>query len=302
LIVRSLYGIVAAALLAFQGVSCLPADLRPPPGSILLTVTSADEPSVTTADGWTIAVDRLLLGMGNSFINGCTAYSESGYLRLLDGRLPSDQKLVILFGLGQCNFSFNVTWPYDDAVLGEGVTEADRELMGGSDVVDPSRGRQGIAVDFAATATRDRETKRVHWMFHQITSYPRCRRAVSGVPSRAIELESEVSLAFHLLVRGTAMFANDADPDMAKLRFDPIAAADFDADDEITLDELGAISLDMARQYGPYSVLAGGGPVAHTLEDYLYIVLLRQLVDFREDIACDTVPGFTPSDGKGPPR
>jgi len=114
-----MFAIVTVALVSLGAASCLPVDTRPPAGSILLTLTSDDEPSVTTADGWSIAVDRLLLGIGNTSLgndeaswssssNQCTHYSDAHYGRLLDGRLRTDQKVGTIFGLGQCNFYFRV--------------------------------------------------------------------------------------------------------------------------------------------------------------------------------------------------
>src|SRR5689334_11162816 len=89
-------GALFTALLAMLGSpSCLPADTRPPPGSILLLVSSADQPTTVTADGWSITIDRLLLGMGDASLGfNCKTYSESDYLRLLDARITTDQKLV----------------------------------------------------------------------------------------------------------------------------------------------------------------------------------------------------------------
>ena len=108
--------VVAAALLGLAGASCLPADTRPPPGSVLLTVTSGDAPSVPTVDGWAIAVDRLFIGMGQAgFEYECKTYTDEGpgprYDRLLDATLHADQKISISYGLGKCIFGFGVTWP-----------------------------------------------------------------------------------------------------------------------------------------------------------------------------------------------
>jgi hypothetical protein len=291
----------AALSVALGGAACLPADTRPVPGSILLLATSEDEPSTTTADGWTITIDRLVLGLGNaSFVTAdCSRYSEAHYVRLLDGRLVHEQKISILYGLGQCNFGFQVLWPGSDTLLGEGVTEADRQLMVGGEVEGPpGPRREGIAVDFAATATRGGETKRMHWPFGQATTNPGCMRSAPDATMRSLELESGQDLTLHLGVRGVTLFGDDADPDDALLRFDAIAAADThfgNADGDVALDELGDVTLEAARQFAPgrYAVgreMQGGTP--HSLEDYIHLVLLRRLVGFREDIACSSFLGF----------
>jgi hypothetical protein len=291
-------GFVAASLGVLGGASsCLPTDTRAPPGSIRLTVSSADEHAVTTVDGWSIDVERLVLGIGDASLEyPCTSYSEARYARLLDALRPGDQKLSHLFGLGQCFFSFRVGWPSSETLLGEGVTEADRELMQFRPGTGPRI--EGVTVDFGATATRGEETKRVRWMLRQSTPYL-CGHAANDQPPRPIELQEGVNLDLHIGVRGAVLFGDDASPNTAALRFDTIAAADEtygDADGEITLEELGRVTLAVARRSGPYGV----GTVQSSLRslgDYVAVVLLGQMLRFREDIACQTGFGRPPDRG-----
>src|SRR5689334_23980887 len=133
--------LLTAVLAVLGNPSCLPADTRPPPGSILLLVSSADQPTTVTDDGWSITIDRLLLAMGDASLGfNCKTYSESDYLRLLDARITTDQKLVVLYGEGRCYFDFGVRWPTSDTVLGEGITEADRDLMAAPEMAPPGQG------------------------------------------------------------------------------------------------------------------------------------------------------------------
>jgi hypothetical protein len=306
--VRLRFGLGALALTSLAGAACLPTDTRTPPASIFLTVTSADQPLVTTADGWSIVVDRLLLGIGGAgFLPGafdnrsCNIYSEARYFRLLDARLPTDQKVSTIFGLGRCNFSFAIGWPSDDTLLGENVTQADKDLMAVSTFGDGRLRTQGIAIDFAATATRGPETKQVRWKLRQGTGMT-CSRTVAGMPSQPFELESEANLAFPIGIRGAALFADNASPD-ATLRFDSIAAADTvhgNADGEITLDEVAKVTLNVARQYGPYKATSVPRaparpdlPGSASLTDYIYGDLLPTLVRMREGVTC--AAGFRPS-------
>jgi len=269
---------------------------------MLLLVTSDDQPSTTTVDGWSITVDRLMVGIGEAaLLHPCDEYSEAHYLRVLDGRLIRDQKLNIMYGLGQCNFGFQIISPLRDAVLGEGVTEADLERMASSASRQPGSVREdGIAVDFAATATRGGETMRVHWPFKQPTTYLPCARGTMKSP-QTIALRSGEDLSFHIGLRGVALFSDndlfldDAGtpaPATPALRFDPIAAADTtfgNADGEVTLDELDDVPIKFAQQFGPYLALPGlGGSFAIKLGDYVHVVLSHRLVSFREDVTCAT--------------
>ena len=75
---RLRFGLVAFALASFGAAACLPTDTRTPPASIFLRVSSADEPSETTADGWTIVVDRLLVCIGGASL-GISNTAEFDY-------------------------------------------------------------------------------------------------------------------------------------------------------------------------------------------------------------------------------
>jgi hypothetical protein len=194
-------------------------------------------------------------------------------------------------------------------LLGENVTQADKDRMAGSgsEFGDPRQRMQGIAIDFAATATRGPETKQVRWRFRQGAGLL-CARTVAGMTAEPIELASEASLAFHIGIRGAALFADDASPD-ASLRFDSIASADTiygNGDGEITLDEVGKVTLNVARRYGRYDAASVPGapvgpriPGSATLEDYINRELLTAMVRMREDVTC--TGGFGPTQGPSGP-
>jgi hypothetical protein len=265
---------------------------------VLLTVTSGDEPSVITADGWSMTVDRLFIGLGNAGFEprtDCETYSDSSYDRLLDATLSKEQKLSIIYALGNCPFHLNLWSPSPEAVLGEGVTEADREAMGGLGATTPNRPPVGIAVDFAATALRGAETKRMHWRFRQFTSYGPCSPRAEDRTPLPLVLHSDENLTVRTAVRGTVLFADDAAA-TASLRFDPMAEADTTpggGDGEVTLQELGMVRIEDARRFGPYGC-NGGLCSPRTLEDYLYQVLFQQIVQFSAPFGCDSNPGTGP--------
>lgn len=297
-------GVVAIVIGLFGGAtSCLPSDTRPAPGSLTLVVTSDDQHALETTDGWSIAIDRLLIGIGNASLRTgignaslrrCTPYSDTFYGRLLDGRLSTDQKLSVIYGLGQCYFDFSTLFPHSDTLLGEGVSEADREMMRGPTERPTGPPGRGFAVALAATATRGTVVKRMHWMFGQTTPYFNCAWTTSASRSD-LDLQSDQHITLHIVPRPEALFYDDIGVNAA-LRFDLFADADTagNADDEITLDELGAISLDVARRSGLYSLPERLPSPPRSFEDYLNLVLLRNLVGFREAIACETIPAYGP--------
>src|SRR6202012_4497922 len=112
------------AFLAAVGVlianACVPADTRPPPTTLLVTVSPspAFTSTVTTADGWTISFDRVFIDMGNEgFSDSCTVYGEADYDRILNLAAGQNQKLGLLHGLGTCDLRFRVGPPSLEAVL-----------------------------------------------------------------------------------------------------------------------------------------------------------------------------------------
>jgi hypothetical protein len=179
-------------------------------------------------------------------------------------------------------------------LLGEGVSEADKELMGAPDNAAPGPHPEGIAVDFAATATRGPEIKRVHWMFRQAMTLKRCRRTNETSPPPGFRLQGDENVTLQFGIRGLELFGDDAGS-TAALRFDPIARADTDfgdGDGDVTLDELGRVRLDSLRGSGAYSAASYTTSVPQTLEDYMYLVLLPKLVRFPENVLCDPELGL----------
>jgi len=306
IVCRTLAWLSAAVASLGGAASCLPVDTRLPPGSLFLALVSDDEPSIMTADGWSISVDRLFLGIGHASLGeGCTRYSDDDYDRLLDGRLPAAQKVGVLYGLGQCDFQFVIRSPSPNTVLGAGVTEADKMQMGIWDDREPHL-HDNSALDFAATATRGGETKHVRWMISQSTSYLDCARQTEG-GSRLMRLESSENVTLHVGIRGVELFGNDQST-TAELRFDPFVYADDefgDGDGNVTLQELARVDVQRLLSFGPFS----GLNILHdpfggftSLEQYLYFVLLPKIARFRENVTCRTQRGFGSRRPAPPPQ
>jgi hypothetical protein len=219
--------------------SCLPADTRPEAANVLVTM-KAGETGVdatlrwATEDGWTISVDRLLLSVGHASLRGddCNGYQGGSYGRILDIRAGDTQKVALIFGLGQCDLAFRLRPAPGDALLGVGVSEADKLMMRAA-ASDPWVARQGTSFYVDGRAARgDGEVARdktFAWSFREQVRYDEC--SLHGPPLTAGDVRSVV-----LRVHPEALFERQ---DGGALRFDPFADADEDGDGIVSLSELG---------------------------------------------------------------
>src|SRR5574341_1020920 len=91
----------------------------------------------------------------------------------------------------------------------------------------------------AATATRDGTQMRMEWIFRRRYDIEKCATGAEGQPGTAVVIEGGDASRLALVLDGAELFRERAD-DEAPLRFDALAAADADADAEITLEELDA--------------------------------------------------------------
>jgi len=291
--------VTALVFAASAAGACLPADTRPPPAIVTLSVV-ADEPSpFTTADGWSVSVERLLMGAGNAALDdGCIRYSEGRYDRVLDARLPGEQKLSVLYGLGTCNLRYRIAGPSVDTLLGQGVSEADKLALGTPAPSPYTDAPERASVELAATARRGNETARVHWFFRQVVRYRNCGELLDADAgtARSIAFESNAAVAYHLAFHAENLLRDDRRG--GALRFDAIAAADRtvgDNDGETSLDELARVPLELARAAGPYTfdtdadaaiTASDAGRGVRSLGDYVVWVLLPRALQFREPIRC----------------
>lgn len=298
--VRTWPRITTCFLLGWATNSCLPADTRPPPATVLVDVSGNDasQNGVTTVDGWSISIDRFLIGIGDASAgDNCISYSDAGYSRLIDGKRTDDQKLSLLFALGQCEMRYRVSSPATDTLLGAGVSETDAILLAAKAVDPYVMQPSGVAVDLTASATRGTSFKHFHWSFRQRIRYQNCETPLDGKPVTPLDFPSNANLTYHIALMPDALLRDDKTM-TASLRFDAIASADTmfgDGDGDVTLDELGKVSLDVARKAGPYGIpdpdpMDPNPMPIQSLEDYVYLVLMPRIPQFREPILCEPSP------------
>jgi hypothetical protein len=250
--------------------ACLPNDTRPAPGRLQLSV-AADEAllsSITTADGWQITYERFVVSMGEVELEGddCSSYAESDYLRVLELRGPGPHLLNTNYAFGNCELSFRLQNPGEDAVLGLGVDEATKALLRtpGSDTFVRDR---PASLHVEGSALKSGATRRFAWSFRRDLEYTDCG---------TIALGSDDAQSLEIRMQGATLFQDRPEAADAELVFEPYAAADTDSDGVITLDELAAVPL----VEGPFASLGAR----------LYFGLVPSLPTLGEGGSCQARP------------
>ena len=256
-------------------VGCLPGDTRPVPGSVFVTASPSDATAhgFKTSDGWSVAFDRLLVGMGNIDFHddNCAGYGEAHYAKLFDFAAPSaasPQKVGLAYGLGACPVTFDVRSPSDDAPLTAGVTSADVAFMNARASDAFVTDDEGAVVYATGHATKGATTKRFAWLIRQRFDVQDCPAGADAGAATNLHLKGNDAVTLDISVHGEELFRASAD-DGAALRFDDLAAADVNGDGDVTLEELALVPAPVT------SADTDGGVV--TLADLVYLALTTRM-------------------------
>lgn len=270
---------------------CLPNDTRPSPGKLLVTVSPDEALSsgMTTADGWQVSFERFLVSLGRVSVDGdgCLAYSDPDYSRVLDLRQPGPQKLSLVYAVGHCDFDMELSSPQPDNVLGPGTTEADRTFLRtpGDDAFTQA---SGISIHAEGTATRGAARTSFAWSFRHRIDYAGCSATVDGREVKGFDIASGESRTLDVLIRGAALFSTDRIDMDAETWFQPYADADAlgDRNGVVALDELSRIDLAGAGADAGTDAAVSTSTRWATLEDFLYLGLFPLVPRFRGNGTC----------------
>lgn len=278
--------------------SCLPKDTRPPPGVVVVSVEPAATITTgfTTSDGWRISFERVLLGLGTVALGGgventaCQPYADAlfdnGYERLFDLAAAKDpQKVAEVFALDTCDLSFRLRSPRQGALLGAGVTSADLTFMQAPHP-DSYILYGGTAAFVRGQASRGAVTKRFSWPFSVGWSFHDCGRDAAGmdaIPAGRFDIHGGDVINATIVVHGEELFRENVDADAA-IRFDALADADTDGDQEISMEELAKVPappLDVDA-----GVLGSGDGGAPSLADLITLALVPRMIEIGPSGTC----------------
>jgi hypothetical protein len=292
-------------LVALMGFACLPSETRPPPGSLTVTATGSPQTisGFSTADGWHVTFHRVLLSIGYVSVgtgrgpmrgdDSCDVYAGANYGRILDLSLAGAQRVSEVFALGECEFGFRVLEPASNAVLGSGVSEAERAFM-------RSESDDSMTLFVSGSAVGKNATKEFRWAFRRSLDYTDCGLGTEGGPGKVVYFAEESPRVLDILIRVEALFQDELDEAHAELRFGAFALADDEygnGDGEVTLAELRNVALTDSR-VGVGSQSTGDQPWK-TLRDWVVQGLLPAIPRVGGTGECSIEEGSSPSRGPG---
>lgn len=288
---------VALAAAAGLVATCLPADDRPVPGSVLVMAepSEATKHGFTSSDDWEVKFDRVLLALGDVDLDDavedsglCTAYSETHYEKLFDFVQVEREKVGLVYGLGDCSMEYRFRGPGEDALLGSGASEADaREMEVRSS--DAYSDGERISLRVQGSLSRDGVTKRFDWSFRRGFEVSGCTTE-DGEALSAVSLEGEAEHTLIIEVRAEELFRRAGNDD-ALLMGGLVAVADENDDGEVDSAELqGSLGVPAEVDTLPLEGVAEEDMPAERPENklaFMYDHLLPRVTRMRGGAACE---------------
>ena len=213
---------------------CLPGDTRPDPGRVYLTAEPSDATvnGFTTDDGWTIRFERVLMALGYVWLVGdeCNVYTNTSYERFFDFAVPGAQKIAEVYGLGQCDVEFLWWKPEKGALMGEGVSREDFQLLS-------AKNGDKFVTYVRGSAVRKQQTIRFEWRFRRTTYLGDCRETPDAAPTSSFSLEGGDDPRPRVVIHAENLF-RAIGTNEPRYEFNIFASADNDGDGELSRSEM----------------------------------------------------------------
>lgn len=224
-------------------------------------------------DGWSLKYSKFVLVFKDITLaqkTGATGPKQSGALAV-DLTKPGPTTLLSFANTASGKWdqvSYAVAFDANPVGVG-GIAAADVEKMKS----------QGLSLWIEGSATKGATTKTFSWTFAQDTLFQDCTNPDFG---EGVTIPNGGTEVVQLTTHGDHLWYDDLEAETAKLRFEAIAAADKNADQVVTLDELASVNLT-AVPVGQYGT--GGAGSVKTLKDFVS-ALTRTVGHYRGEGDC----------------
>lgn len=229
-------------------------------------------------DGWTVRYSKFLVSFGNIVV--ANQAGEVGAKlpgsKLFDNKVEGVKSIIDFEGVpakAWDRVSYEIAPVTTETELDASANDDDKALM-----LDG-----GYSLYVSATATKGDVEKNFAWGFTTATLYDECNSEQGGRDEYGVVVTNNSTTVAQLTTHGDHLYYDrlqaSADPAVrTSLRFDALAEADENEDDEITLEELNGSLLDV-RRYDP------SGLGAATLGEFV-TELARTVGHFRGEGEC----------------
>ncbi|HVH44145.1 MAG TPA: EF-hand domain-containing protein [Labilithrix sp.] len=215
-------------------------------GSMDITTSAPSvEKDIVTADGWTVKYDRFLVHVTGIEVAGTDqVLAASATAQIVDQVAPGSKSLlsapvrtarpweVVTFQIGPAVLD-------TETAIIEPVKEADRDMMQ----------KDGLSFYVEGKASKAGIVKAFKWGFKTDTLYKDCEENRSGTVVRGLVVPPDGNDTADVGMAGEILFSDNLAA-AGELRAEAIATADADGDGTVTLAELRAAPLDVARTVG----------------------------------------------------
>jgi hypothetical protein len=231
-------------------------------------------------DGWSLAYSKFLVVIGNITLAGAPGESARTFARsVVFNHTGAGVKRVAAFDSLPAKHWEQASYEIGPA---EASTEKD-DSVNDDDLtymVD-----NGYSLHLVADATKDGATKHIDWSFDLATRYVECNSDQNGKPESGVVVTNNGRADVQLTIHGDHPFydrlqASSTPGVETSLRFDAVAAADKNDDDEVTLEELDNARFDVLL-YDP-----SGIPGVTTLGSFVR-ALIRTVGHYRGEGECE---------------
>ena len=256
-------------------------------GALELTTTAPTiEQAFTTADGWSIKYDRFLVHLSSIKVESFDGVLTASNTAQIIDQVPAPPKSLLAATVRTArawenvNFQIGPAAAEGDLAKVEPVTDADVERFK----------KDGLALYVEGKATKaGSPTVAFKWSFTSDTLYSECTGDLNGVPTPGLVVPPDGVDVADIAMRGDVLFRNDG-IDAAPLRFDPIAAADADKNNEVTQAELEAVTLEALRLSGAGAYGVGGATDVTTLSKFVEERTKNLVGSFHAKGSCKAAP------------